>query len=175
MKKLFFCFLFAACISPQEPRKDRNALKQKKQVELAMLEMYKLNSCCDCDCTAMIYKNNGDVDTMNVLSANVKIDTIEYLSDTTFYYFSFFDQDSSEYTQVYTVKKPFPECLHYYAIGYIGEENTPFKALIFENGYYIYEDDVGRSQRDSVFKQCILKNKSNLCEFLAGRMDQNNQ
>ncbi|MCB0528475.1 MAG: hypothetical protein KDC61_04360 [Saprospiraceae bacterium] len=139
---------------------------QNKQLDLAKLEIYKLNGGNNCDCTAIVHVDRERKDTVSIFSLQVKTDTIVSYQDTTFYYFSFWAEGYLDVNSIFTPNKPFPECAFYYGVGYIGESETPFKALISESFYSLYGLDIDAKELDLTFKKCLYENRHVLNKWL---------
>lgn len=165
---------FMSCSSSEEYPKIITKLGKQEQFNLAKIEAYKLNSCCECTCKGLVYLKNSQKDTVNIISLNIKLDTLITNSDTVFYHFSFFGENLSEDVEVFTHGKVFPECAYYYAVGYIGESTEPFKALINESAYSLYGIDIIQGSIDSSFQVCLTKKDIKINDWLRNYLKSKN-
>ncbi|MEZ4964315.1 MAG: hypothetical protein R2791_03660 [Saprospiraceae bacterium] len=166
-----FPLFFMNCNSPDEFPKVITDLGKQKQFNLAKVEVYKLNACCDCTCTGLLYLDSLRVDTINILSLDVKMDTLIINGDTTTYLFAFFSRNPFGEAYPFTSGKIFPECAYYYAIEYIGESITPHKCYIAENAFSIYGIDIIQEELDSSFQVCLTKKSIRINDWLQNHLN----
>jgi hypothetical protein len=175
---IFLCAMFSLICACSEIGNHITNSQQvnKQQLDLAKFTLYKVNSYLNCDCKAIkVSESQGDVrDTVNVLSLNLALDTIEYHNDTIIYFF--------DYTKIYdkvrklsVLSSPYNGCAHYRAIAFsnkVENEKMPLYLLIDEDGYMPYSSK--KSQEiDAGFKNCTEKNSTNLNAWLEAYL--NNQ
>jgi len=133
--------------------------KKHEQYNDAILNMYKLYSCWNCECYGYTYNINHQlVDSINMISCKIILDTLIIQNDTNIYYFKFYDEKHKLNVETKFNYYDKNTCINYYGLAYIGESTKPMMALIPESAVSIYGLDVFLNNLDSCFEICIKKN-----------------
>lgn len=138
-----------------------------EQFNLAIVELYKLNSCPTCSCQALIFNDslgNSKNDTLNVLSLEIDLDSMYFRRDTVTYSFRFYAYDKKNYATI--IGDKYGNCWHHYGIEFISDSKIPFRYLISESAYIDYVDIPNRDSLDFKFQQCLEKNNKFLNKWL---------
>ncbi len=94
MQSYFFLlviFLWTSCGANQETYPQIIVDKKlNKYYDFAVVAMYKINSCCDCNCKGKSNLQDNKPDTMLLLELDLKLERLQEFSDTIVFYFSYF-------------------------------------------------------------------------------------
>lgn len=119
------------------------------QYNLAKFETYRLSTNFNCTCKGFYFDKHERNDTLNILSLDLRLDTLLVNNDTLSFLFSFFTVNND---RVYHITDIYDDCIQ--CIGIQIVNNNLYKAMFLEDGYVLYDNNVN-IKNDSKFVQCI--------------------
>lgn len=168
----YFVFI-CSCYSPEDYPVIVQQLQKQNQFNSAILNMYKLYAASNCECYGYIYGDNQIlVDSAQILTCKVSLDTLLIQNDTSIYYFNFYNEKFCR-----NIKPGFKYheqngCVNFNGLLYIGESAVPIAALIPESAVSVYGLDLNLHVLDSCFESCLKKDQKNI-NILARKLYQN--
>ncbi|MDX1941841.1 MAG: hypothetical protein SFU99_14870 [Saprospiraceae bacterium] len=129
----------------------------QEQYDSAVIAMYRLNSCCECNCLAV--SNNSRKDTVNIIELELKLEAVHHYHDTTSFVFSYYKLDSLKNQVIYTPvgNGRWTECL-FNGIAFKGSNTTAFPLSVGD--LEISELDSSFLLQSKIqFEGCLKSNK----------------
>lgn len=125
-------FFFASCTHLQQMDDNHwypDIVTQKKlqiQYDTAVIEMYRINTCCHCNCYA-VNMYSPIRERANLLELDIMLETINYYQDTISFIFSFYRENKNGDKDIYypVDNGVISECM-YNGISFKGKSLVPF-------------------------------------------------
>jgi hypothetical protein len=164
MKRLIIlsllCLVIACCSENSKDKQPQypQIVSQKgleRMYDSAVVEMYRINSCCKCNCLASTH-NPIINDTTNILMLDIRLDTICITSDTTTFWFSFFNKSLKKENRFLMISHNITEC-NFNGISFVGNNLNAFPLYLGELKLSEISDSLVNYSKDN-FKSCLKKN-----------------
>jgi hypothetical protein len=103
--------------------------------DLAKYELYKMNSCCECNCVAKQYPVSNGTSYLfaTPLSLDVDLDTILLVKDTIWFYFSYSKTINNSKIKYKIIDDIYKGCTNNYSISFDVNTKKPLKCYSDEN------------------------------------------
>ena len=136
--------------------------KLEKVYDLAKLEMYKLNSCCDCKCKAKSIKLNQVIpnDNFSILSLSLSLDTVIIAKDTSTFFFHYYIDALGKSNRFEIIQELNSGCVNNYAIAMDMNLMKPIMCYSDENLIGDYRKEEKLKNLNSQLDSCIKCSKN---------------